>query len=112
MFPFSGGVNADDSGLDDSVDGVTFSVGNDGEILNHSQDGGDTSGVVGGFSPSGGSDELIGIGSISSIRETAGLDVVVEGDGRWELDQGNVVGAPLGMGPSVEGGDFNSVGLG
>merc|ERR1712002_332195 len=112
----SGGVNADDSGLDDSVDGVTFSVGDDGKILDHSQDGGDTSGVVGGFSPSGVGDELIGIGGVSGIGKTAGLDVVVEGDGRWELDQGNVVckviGAPLGMGPSVEGGDFNSVGLG
>merc|ERR1712114_134179 len=63
----SGGVNAHDSVLDNSVDGVTFSVGDDGEIFNHSQDGGDSSGVVGGFSPSGGGDELIGIGSISHI---------------------------------------------
>ena len=48
--------------------------------------------------------------------ETAGLDVVIEGDGGWKLDQGNVigegVGVPVGVGPAVEGGDLNSVGLG
>merc|ERR1719381_323275 len=102
----SGSVNAHNTVSDNSVDGVTFRVGDDGKILDHSEDGGDSSGVIGGLSPTGGGDELIGIGGVPDGRKTAGLDVVVEGDGGWELDQGNVVGegvgVPLWVVPSVE----------
>merc|ERR1712209_316235 len=109
----SSGVNADNSISDNAVDGVTFSVGDDWQIFDHSENGGDSSGVVAGLAPSGGGDELANIGGVSGGRLTAGLDVVIEGDGGWKLDQGNVVGegvgVPVGVGPAVEGGDLDSV---
>merc|ERR1712209_59526 len=94
----SSGVNADNSISDNAVDGVTFSVGDDWQIFDHSENGGDSSGVVAGLAPSGGGDELTNIGGVSGGRLTAGLDVVIEGDG-----------GPVGVGPAIEGGDLNSV---
>ena len=109
----SGGVNTDNSVSDNAVDGVTFRVGDDWQILDHSEDGRDSSGVVTGLAPSGGSDKFGNIGGVSGGWLTAGLDVVIEGDGGWKLDQGNVVGQgvriPVGVGPAVEGGDLDSV---
>ena len=112
----SGGVNAHDSVSDDAVDGVTLGVGDDGQVLDHPQDGGDASGAVAGLSPSGAGHELANISGVGGGGLATGLDVVVESNGRGKLNKSDVVGqgvgVPLGVGPAVEGGDLNSVGLG
>merc|ERR1719340_388733 len=111
----SSGVNADDAVSDDSVDGVTVGVGDDGPVLHHPQDGRDSSSGVAGLTPASAGHSLANIGGVSSHGHTAGPDVVVEGDRAGQLDQSDVVGesvvVPLGVSPAVVGGDLHPVGL-
>merc|ERR1719400_1076483 len=111
----TGGVDADNPGTDDAVDVVAVAVGDDGPVLNHPQDGGDSSGAVAGLAPAGAGHHLAHIGGVAGHGHTAGLDVVVEGHRAGQLNQGDVVGegivVPPGVGPAVVGGDLHPVGL-
>merc|ERR1719225_1656612 len=111
----AGSVNADDAVTDDSVDGVTVGVGDDGPVLHHPQHGGDSSGAVTGLTPASAGHSLANIGGVSGHGHTAGPDVVVEGHRAGQLDESDVVGesvvVPVGVGPAVVGGDLHPVGL-
>merc|ERR1719384_2727982 len=111
----SGGVNADHAVTDDAVDGVTLGVGDDGPVLDHPQDGRDSTSGITGLTPASAGHGLANIGGVSSHGHTAGLDVVVELQRAGQLDQGDVVGesvvVPVGVGPAVVGGDLHPVGL-
>merc|ERR1712088_1252697 len=73
---------------------------------------GEISGAVTGLPPAGAGHGLSHIGGVSSHGHTAGLDVVVEGEGAGQLDEGDVVGqsvvVPVGVGPAVVGDDRTS----
>jgi len=111
----SGGVNADNTVSDNTVDGVTLGVRDDGPVLDHPEDGGDSSGRVTGLTPSSAGHHLVDISGVSSHGHAAGPDVVVEGDGAGQLDEGNVVGksvgVPLWVSPAVVRSDLHPVGL-
>merc|ERR1712064_114290 len=111
----SGGVNADNTVSDNTVDGVTLGVRDDGPVLDHPEDGGDSSGRVTGLTPSSAGHHLVDISGVSGHWHAAGPDVVVEGDGAGQLDEGNVVGksvgVPLWVSPAVVRSDLHPGGL-
>merc|ERR1719167_248116 len=111
----AGGVHTDHAGPDNAVHVVAVAVGDDGQVVDHAQHRRDAAGRVGGLAPPDDGDHVAGGGGVARRRHAGRLDVVVEGDGLGQLDQGQIVGevrvVPLGVGESVEGGDLHAVGL-
>merc|ERR1719347_1847374 len=76
----SSSVDTDNSGSNYSVDSVTVRVADDGTVLDHPEDRGDSSSRVRGFSPPSAGDQLTNISSVASRGHTGRSDVVVEVD--------------------------------
>ena len=94
---------------------IALFVGHDRDVMDHLEGGADGLGRVRRLTPANNGNHFSGLAGVSSRWQTARLDVVIEGDGLGQLNQGNVVFKgvviPVLMGESVERCDFNTVGL-
>ena len=111
----TGGVNADNTISNNTIVVIALSIAHDRDVMDHLEGGADRVGRVRRLTPANNGNHFSDIARMSSSRQTAGLDVVIEGDGLWQLNKGNVVGKgvviPILVSEAIEGSDFNTVGL-
>ena len=92
--------------LDDTIVVIALIIGHNRDIMDHLESRADGLGSVRGFTPSDDWDHIWGSTDGTLAGQTAGLDVVVEGDWLGKLDQSNVVlkgvVVPVGVGKSIK----------
>jgi len=105
--------NADNTVSNNSIVRVAFRIRDDWQVRDHSEDWGDSTSRVRRLSPSSHSDKLFLISSVSTGRQAAGLNPIIEFNWTWELNESNIIGQcvviPVGVGKSIVRGDLLSV---